>query len=167
MRASVAEQELDAVVSGQGRADIEAAVRQRMQATLDAYRSGIAIEGVAIEKADPPEKVVEAFKKVSAAQQEANAMRNRARAYSQQILARAQGEAAAFDEIYAQYKLAPEVTRRRMYYETMESVLSKVDKTVVETGGVTSYLPLPEVRRSAPRADQTAPPVTVTAREGQ
>ena len=161
MRASVAEQELDAVVSGEGRAEIEASVQRRMQATLDAYRSGIVIEGAAIVRADPPEKTIEAFKEVSAAQQQANAMRNRARAYAQQVLARAQGDAAAFDQIYAQYKLAPEVTRRRMYYETMESVLGKVDKTIVETGGVTSYLPLPEIKRTQ-KAEQ--PTTTV---EGQ
>ena len=61
----------------------------------------------------------------------------------------AQGEAAAFDKVYAQYKLAPEVTRRRMYYETMEQVLSKVDKTIVEAPGVTPYLPLPQVAEGA------------------
>jgi membrane protease subunit HflK len=49
--------------------------------------------------------------------------------------------------VYEQYKLSPEVTRRRMYYETMERVLSKVDKTIIEAPGVTPYLPLPEVQR--------------------
>lgn len=156
MRASVAEQKLDAVVSGAGRAEIEARVRLRMQQVLDAYRSGVAIQGVAIERADPPEKVVDAFKDVSAAQQDANATRNRARAYAQQVMARAQGDAAAFDKIYAEYKLAPEVTRRRLYYETMESVLSKTDKTFVEPNGVQTYLPLPELKRRA--ANPPSPP---------
>lgn len=149
MRASLAEQELDQVVSGEGRAGIEARVVSRMQALLDAYRAGVAIQGVEIEKADPPAKVIDAFKDVSAAQQDANAMRNRARAYAQQVLARAQGDAAAFNQIYEEYRLAPEVTRRRLYYETMESVLSKTDKTIVEAPGVTPYLPLPEVRKRA------------------
>jgi membrane protease subunit HflK len=150
MRQSVAEHELDTVISGEGRADIEQAVRTRMQAILDAYRSGIAVQGIDIQKTDPPEEVVEAFKDVSAAQQDADAATNRANAYAQQILAQAQGEATAFDKIYEQYRLAPEVTRRRLYYETMESVLSKTDKTVVESGGgVTPYLPLPELRRRA------------------
>jgi len=156
MRASVAEHELDTVISGEGRADIEQAVRTRMQAVLDAYRSGIAVQGIDIQKTDPPEEVVEAFKDVSAAQQDADAATNRASAYAQQILAQAQGEATAFDKIYEQYRLAPEVTRRRLYYETMESVLSKTDKTVVESGGgVTPYLPLPELRR---RAQQSTVP---------
>ncbi|WP_240782021.1 protease modulator HflK [Qipengyuania sediminis] len=149
MRASLAEQELDQVVSGAGRAGIEARVVSRMQALLDAYKAGVAIQGIEIEKADPPAKVVDAFKDVSAAQQDANAMRNRARAYAQQVMARAQGDAAAFNQIYEEYRLAPEVTRRRLYYETMEAVLSKTDKTIVEADGVTPYLPLPEVQRRA------------------
>ncbi|BBC71922.1 peptidase [Altererythrobacter sp. B11] len=154
MRASVAEHELDRVLSGAGRADIEQTVRERMQAVLDAYRSGIAVQGIDILKTDPPEQVVEDFKDVSAAQQDADTEINRAEAYAQQILAQAQGDAAAFDKIYEQYRLAPEVTRRRLYYETMESVLGKTDKTVIETDGVTPYLPLPEVRKrsSAPSA---------------
>ena len=155
MRASVAEHELDRVLSGAGRADIEQAVRQRMQAILDGYRAGSVVQGIEIQKTDPPEQVVEAFKDVSAAQQDANAAMNVARTYEQQVLAQAQGEAAAFNQIYEQYRLAPEVTRRRLYYETMERVLGKTDKTIVESGGVTSYLPLPEVRR---RAQQAAPP---------
>jgi membrane protease subunit HflK len=157
MRASVAEHELDRVLSGAGRADIETRVRNRMQAVLDAYRSGIAVQGVEIQKTDPPKQVVEAFKDVSAAQQDANAEMNRARTYEQQLLAKAQGDAAAFDKIYAEYKLAPEVTRRRLYYETMESVLGSTDKTIVETGGVTPYLPLPEVRRRAQQQQAPAP----------
>ena len=72
---------------------------------------------------------------------------NQARAYALQLTAKAQGEATAFDKVYEQYKLAPDVTRRRMYYETMEQVLSKVDKTIVEAPGVTPYLPLPEVKK--------------------
>ena len=156
MRASVAEQDLDSVVSGAGRAAIEGRVASRMQQLLDAYKAGVAVQGVEIERADPPAKVIDAFKDVSAAQQDANAMRNRARAYAQQVLARAQGDAASFDRIYEQYRLAPEVTRRRLYYETMESVLGKTDKTIVEAPGVTPYLPLPEVaKKRAPSSDNT------------
>lgn len=159
MRANVAEQNLDQVLSGEGRAEIEAGVLERMQAVLDAYRSGIAVQGVEIERTGPPERVVEAFNDVSAAQQDAETEVNRARAYAQQVLARAEGDATAFDKIYAEYALAPEVTRRRLYYETMESVLADTDKTIIETDGVTPYLPLPEVqRRRAPAAAASAPP---------
>ena len=132
---------------GDKRSEIETQVADRMQKVLDAYRSGIDIQGVQIRKTDPPKEVEEAFKDVSAAQQDADAEVNRAEAYAQQILARAQGDAASFDKVYEQYRLAPEVTRRRMYYETMEQVLSKVDKTVVEAPGVTPYLPLPQVQK--------------------
>jgi membrane protease subunit HflK len=154
MRASVAEHDLDAVFSGAGRADIELKVKERMQAILDAYHSGVAVQGVEIRKTDPPEQVEEAFKNVSAAQQEAESYLNQAEATAQQVLARAQGDAAAFDKVYEQYRLAPEVTRRRMYYETMERVLRETDKTIIEAPGVTSYLPLPEIRKRAQAAPE-------------
>ncbi len=165
MRAAVAEQDLDTVLTGSGRAEIEQKVRENMQAILDAFRSGIAVQGVEINKTDPPSRVEEAFKDVSSAQQDADAAMNRARAFAQQLLARAQGDAAEFNNIYQEYKLAPEVTRRRLYYETMESVLSKTDKTIIEGGsGVTPYLPLPEVRR---RSQQQAQPATPQQTQGQ
>jgi membrane protease subunit HflK len=149
MRAEVAEKTLDQVFSGAGRADIELRVMERMQALLDAYRSGIAVQGVQIRKTDPPQEVEEAFRNVSAAQQDAESYLNQAEAAAQQVLARAEGDASAFDQVYEQSRLAPEVTRRRMYYETMERVLRQTDKTIVEGTGVTPYLPLPEVRRRA------------------
>jgi len=158
MRASVAEHPLDRVLSGEGRANIELTVHERMQAVLDAYRSGVVVQGVEIEKTDPPERVVEAFKDVSAAQQDAETDVNRARAYAQQLLARAEGDAAAFDKIYEEYRLAPDVTRRRLYYETMESVLADTDKTIIEAEGVTPYLPLPEVRRRQQQATPAPAP---------
>ena len=147
MRASVAEVRLNDVMGGSGRAEIEQNVRQRMQAILDAYHSGVLIQGVDIKKADPPDKVVSAFQQVTVAQQDAQKDMSNAQAFAQQVIARAQGDAAAFDKVYAQYKLAPEVTRRRMYYETMERVLSNNDKVIVE-GNTTSYLPLPQIRHS-------------------
>jgi modulator of FtsH protease HflK len=132
---------------GDQRSVIETQVTDRMQRVLDGYHSGIEIQGVAIQQADPPAEVNDAFKEVTAAQQDAKSYINQANAYALQLTAKAQGEAAAFDKVYEQYKLAPEVTRRRMYYETMEQVLSKVDKTIVEAPGVTPYLPLPQVRK--------------------
>ena len=151
MRASISEMTLTDAM-GTGRAEVEQKVRERMQAILDAYRSGILIQGVEIKKADPPVQVVDAFKEVAAAQQDAQSAVNRAQAWAQQLTARAQGEAAEFDKVYEQYKLAPQVTRQRMYYETMERVLSKTDKTIVEAQGVQTYLPLPELRRTQPPA---------------
>ena len=147
MRASVAEVPLKDVIGGTGRGQIEQGVHRRMQLILDAYRSGVAIQGVQLKKADPPTKVVAAFQKVNVAQQEAQRYQNEAQAWARQVVAIAQGEATAFDKIYAQYKLAPDVTKRRMYYETMERVLRNNDKVVVEANGVTPYLPLPALRR--------------------
>lgn len=141
MREAVANVTLDQAI-GPGRTFVEQQVQDRTQQILDEYNSGIRIQGVAIKQADPPEQVNEAFKDVTAAQQDASAVRNQAQAYAQQKLALAQGEAASFNAYYEEYRLAPEVTRRRMYYETMEDVLSKTDKTIVETPGVTPYLPL-------------------------
>lgn len=151
----VAESAMRAVISsvslrdamGDKRADIEIQVADRMQRILDSYRSGIQIKGVAIKQADPPNAVNDAFKQVTAAQQDAKSLVNQANAYALQVTAKAQGESAAFDKVYEQYKLAPEVTRRRMYYETMEQVLGRVDKTIVEAPGVTPYLPLPQVQK--------------------
>ena len=139
---------------GDKRSEIETQVADRMQKVLDAYRSGIDIQGVAIQQADPPAEVNDAFKEVTAAQQDAKSYINQANAYALQLTAKAQGEATAFDKVYEQYKMAPEVTRRRMYYETMEQVLSKVDKTVVEAPGVTPYLPLPQVQKQQQQQQQ-------------
>ncbi|WP_416907889.1 MAG: FtsH protease activity modulator HflK [Polymorphobacter sp.] len=148
MRAEISRATLTDAIGPQ-RAQIAEEVRVRMQDVLDSYNSGIDIRGVDIRQADPPSAVDDAFKDVSAAQQDAQQYLNQARAYAQQLLAAAQGATAAFDAVYAQYRLAPEVTRKRMYLETMESVLSKVDKTVVESSNVTTYLPLPEVGKRA------------------
>ena len=153
MRAVIAQMTLrDAM--GDKRGEIEARVTEGMQRILDAYRSGIQIQGVAVQQADPPAQVNDAFKEVTAAQQDAKSYVNQANAYALQLTAKAQGEATAFDKVYEQYKAAPEVTRRRMYYETMEQVLSKVDKTIIEAPGVTPYLPLPQVQKSQPQERQ-------------
>ena len=148
MRAEVARVPLDAAIGPQ-RAQIAERVRVRTQEMLDSYKAGIQIVGVDIKQADPPAAVDSAFKDVSAAQQNAEQYLNEARRYSQSLLSLAQGQAAAFDAVYEQYRLAPEVTRKRMYLETMEEVLGKVDKTIIEADGVVPYLPLPEVRKRA------------------
>jgi membrane protease subunit HflK len=139
---------------GDRRAEIETKVVEGMQRILDSYRSGIQVQGIAIKQADPPDAVNDAFKQVTASQQRAQSYINSANAYALQLGQKAQGDATAFDKVYEQYKLAPEVTRRRMYYETMEQVLSKVDKTIVEAPGVTPYLPLPEVKKQQQQQDR-------------
>jgi membrane protease subunit HflK len=143
---------------GPERAAIAEQVRERVQEILDTYGAGILVQGVDINKADPPAAVDEAFKDVSAAQQDAQQFLNQARAYAQQVQAQADGATAAFDKVYEEYRLAPEVTRKRMYLETMESVLGKVDTTVIETPGVQAYLPLPEIQRRAQASAAAAQP---------
>jgi membrane protease subunit HflK len=150
MRAVIAQVTLQDAM-GDKRGEIEARVTEGMQRVLDGYRSGIQIQGVAIQQADPPAQVNDAFKEVTAAQQDAKSYVNQANAYALQLTAKAQGESTAFDKVYEQYKAAPDVTRRRMYYETMEQVLSKVDKTIIEAPGVTPYLPLPQVQKQQER----------------
>lgn len=155
MRAAVARVSLDDAI-GAGRSQVEQNVEQIMQQILDDYGAGVRIQGVAIDQSAPPSAVNEAFLQVSAAQQQAQSYMNDARAYALQITAKAQGDAAAFEKVYAEYRVAPEVTRRRMYYETMERILGRVDTTIVEAPGVTPYLALPEVARRQNQA-QAAP----------
>jgi membrane protease subunit HflK len=158
----VAESAMRAVISqvtlndamGDRRAEIEQQVAQNMQRILDSYHAGIQVQGIAIKQADPPDAVNDSFKQVTAAQQDAQTYINNANAYALQLRQKAQGEATAFDKVYAQYKLAPDVTRRRMYYETMEQILSKVNKTIVETPGVTPYLPLPAIKQQQQQQEE-------------
>jgi membrane protease subunit HflK len=162
MRAEISKATLNDAIGPQ-RAQIAEQVRERMQELLDSYRAGIEVRGVDIKQADPPAAVDDAFKDVSAAQQDAQQYLNQSRSYAQQLLASAQGSAAAFDAVYAQYKLAPEVTRKRMYLETMEKVLGGMNKVILdgvgsgEGGqGVVPFLPLNELNTmSKPAAAAT------------
>ena len=135
MREVVANKKLDDAL-GAGRSKIEAQVQGRMQHILDEYKSGVLVQGVAINRAVAPQAVSDSFKSVTAAQQGAVAARNQAQGYAQQLLAQAQGEAAQFDKIYGHYKPAPDVTRRRLSAAPMEQRLGNTDKTIVETPGV-------------------------------
>lgn len=161
MRAVVANATLNDTITS-GRARIQGQVMVLMQQILDEYHSGVMIQSVSIQKSAAPQAVDDDFKRVTAEQQQAQANINNARGYAQQVLAAAQGNAAEFDKIYAQYKLAPEVTRRRLYYETMEAVLAKSNKTIIEAPGVTPYLALPDLRKN--NGDDSV--VTVKGREG-
>ncbi len=157
MRAVIATSTLNDAI-GPGQARITQRVQDLMQQILDSYNSGLQVQSVALRRVDPPAQVIDDFKAVSAAQQSAQADINNAHTYAEQIVARAQGEATAFDKVYEQYKLAPQVTRRRMYYETMEDVLAHAHKTIVEPNGVVPYLPLDRASRAQP----TPTPSTTT-----
>lgn len=152
------------------RAAIAEDVRNSMQATLDSYGAGIQVNTVSIEDAAPPREVADAFEEVQRAEQdedrfreeanqysnqklgaargEAAQIREEASAYATRVVQEAEGEAARFISIYDQYRLAPEVTRKRLFLETMEGVLRDSNKIILDKdgGGVVPYLPLPEVQ---------------------
>jgi modulator of FtsH protease HflK len=154
---------------------IEPAVQDLMQKVLSQYQAGILVLQVQLQSVGPPEQVVAAFRDVTAAQQDQDRMRNeaeadankivpeargaaaaiiqQAQAYREQTVAEAKGQAARFNQIYQEYKKAPEVTRERLYLETMERVLGGADKVIIDENGglnVLPYLPLPQL---APKAD--------------
>ena len=162
----------------EGRQQVANQTRELLQSILDEYRSGIVITELLLQRADPPQAVIEDYRDVQRARadmerliNEAAAYRNRiipeangqaaqvlaqAQGYKEEIVARAQGVASRFEAVYEQYRLAKDVTRRRIYIETMEGVLRGMDKIIIDSaasgGGVIPYLPLPEVQKRATRA---------------
>jgi len=158
----------------QARQKTEEDVRDLMQKTMDDYGAGIMITAVELQKVDPPSKVIGAFRDVQAAradqerlQNEAKAYANRvvprargeaerilqaAEAYRQQTIAEAKGQAARFEKIYEEYIKAPDITRRRLFLETMERVLGRTDKIILDSkagSGVVPYLPLNELTKKS------------------
>ncbi len=174
MREIIARSEL-APILNRDRALIEQDTFDLIQLVLDGYDAGINIVRVNLDKADPPREVIDAFRDVQAAEQERDRLQRQADAYANRVLAGARGEAAQvleeaegyrarvineaegeasrFLAVLEEYRLAPEVTRKRLYLETMEEVLGRVDKIILdETGssqGVVPYLPLTELRKSS------------------
>jgi membrane protease subunit HflK len=185
MREVIGRSEIQPILTG-ARQTIEVAVQDLMQKTLDHYKAGILIQQVQLQKVDPPQQVIDAFRDVQAARidqdrsvNEAQTYANRvipqargnvakiiqaAEAYKQQTVAEATGETARFLKIYDQYKKAPDVTRERMYLETMERVLGHADKIIVDAkngAGVLPYLPLPALGKfpgSAAHATSSSQP---------
>ncbi len=178
MRDIIARSELSPILN-RDRGSIAADLRSNVQATLDSYEAGINIVRVNFDRADPPADVIDSFRAVQAAQQErdrlekeADAYANRvtagargeaarlleeAEAYRAQVVNNAEGEASRFIAVYDEYVKAPEVTRRRLYLETMERVLGEMNKVILdgvsggEAGqGVVPFLPLNELGRMAP-----------------
>jgi membrane protease subunit HflK len=167
----------------EGRFQIEAATHKRVQELVDEYGAGILIDKVQLLSVDPPQPVIDAFIDVQRAradevriQNEAQAYANdiipRARgeaekmiqealAYKEQIVNKAEGEAARFLEVFESYKVAKDITKQRLYLETMEEVFRGMNKIIIDSSasgasGVVPYLPLPEIRtrsRGEPRSD--------------
>ena len=178
MREIIAQSRL-APILNRDRGIIASRLQDLIQSTLDSYDSGVRIVRVNFDKADPPEPVIGAFRDVQAAEQERDRLQNVADAYANRVLAEARGEAAQVQEqaegyrarvvneaegeasrftaVLTEYRKAPEVTRKRLYLETLEQVLGDVDKVILDESasgegrqGVVPYLPLNELRRSAP-----------------
>ncbi|TQM93496.1 MAG: FtsH protease activity modulator HflK [Roseinatronobacter sp.] len=177
MRDIIARSELSPILN-RDRGSIAADLRAAVQGLLDSYESGIAVIRVNFDKADPPEGVINAFRDVQTARQERDRLEREADAYANRVLAQArgqaaqlqeeaeayraevvnnaQGEAARFVSVYSEYVNAPEVTRKRMYLETMERVLGDMSLTILDnvTGseaggsGVLPYLPLDSLSRT-------------------
>ena len=107
----------------------------RMQRVLDAWHSGIALVAVEVTRTDPPTRLAATFDKIAAATADARKNQENARAWRDQHLKEARAEARDFQLIYGEYKLAPAVTRQRMYYETMARVLRNNDKVILNGSG--------------------------------
>ena len=184
MRDIIARSELSPILN-RDRGVIASDLQAGVQATLDSYQAGINVIRVNLQRASPPREVIDSFREVQAAQQErdrlekeADAYANRvtagargeaarlleeAEAYRAQVVNVAQGEASRFLSVYEEYVKAPDVTRRRMYLETMEKVLGGMNKVILdgvasgEGGqGVVPFLPLNELNRPAPAAGAAA-----------
>jgi membrane protease subunit HflK len=179
MREVVGRSEIQAVLTG-ARQATETGVHDLMQKTLDNYESGIQITQVQMQKVDPPAQVIDSFRDVQAAradleraQNEGQTYANRvvpeargraaqvtqsAEAYREQTVADARGKAARFIKVLDEYKKAPDVTRQRIYLETMERVFGGIDKIILDQGGqggngganVVPVLPLNELIKRAP-----------------
>ncbi len=171
MREVVGRSEISPILTG-ARQTTENAVQELMQKVLDDYRAGVLVAQVQLQKVSPPSQVIDSFRDVQAAridqeraQNEAQTYANRvvpeargraaqilqaAEAYKEQTVAEAKGQAARFTKVLDEYKKAPDVTRQRIYIETMERVLGTTDKIILDSpsgGGVVPYLPLSELSR--------------------
>ncbi|MCW5772738.1 MAG: FtsH protease activity modulator HflK [Rhodospirillaceae bacterium] len=183
LREIVGQREFETIRTS-GRAEVQEAVRVHIQQLLDEYGAGIYVQAVNLQKVDPPEKVIGAFRDVQAARanreqriNEAQLYRNRevqqaeglaeritreAEAYKAERIAAAEGESKRFLSVFEQYKAAKDITRQRIYLETMGSLLRTMDKVLIDGNAAKAvpYLPLDSVR------PPVAPPKTDDKRPG-
>jgi membrane protease subunit HflK len=173
MREIVGRSQIQKILTAE-RKVIEPAAQELMQRVLNEYKAGVLVLQVQLLSVDPPASVISAFRDVTAAQQDLQRLRNEADAYAnrvvpeargaaariiqeaegyrEQSVAEARGQTSRFLQIYEQYKRAPDVTRERLYLETMERVLGGADKVIIDQPnghGVVPYLPLDELNKSA------------------
>lgn len=173
MREKIGQTPINPILS-EGKSIVEENAKIKLQEVLDSYNSGILITQVQLQKADPPENVIDSFRDVQRAKTDEQRLRNEAEAYrndiipkargeaeqliqkseayKQEVVAKAQGEAERFISVYDSYKKSKDVTRQRIYLETLENTLSKINKVIIDndTGsGVVPYLPLPEIKKKS------------------
>ena len=172
MRETVGQRDLQFLLT-EGRQEVEQVVRTSLQDIMDSYESGILIQSIQLQSVDPPDQVIDAFDEVQRARQdkerlvnEANSYLNRivpnargeaaqliqqARAYKEQVVKQAEGVAQNFLDVYNSYKDAKDVTRRRIYLETLREVLEGPNKIILDDSGsgqgVVPYLPLNELNK--------------------
>jgi membrane protease subunit HflK len=172
VRAAVAQNSVDQVLTARGL--IQDSARSELQAALDSYRAGVRVENIQLQDVEAPEAVREAFADVASAQQDreravleaqgyadkvvpeargkSEEAINLARAYHEKRILEAEGQTAGFRAVLDQYRKAPDVTRQRLYLETLEAILPKMDKVILEKGTSDQLLPyLPLGRREVPR----------------
>jgi membrane protease subunit HflK len=176
MREVIGRAQIQPILTG-ARAATEQEVLKLMQKVLDGYQAGVTVTRVQMQKVDPPSQVIDAFRDVQAARADAERLQNEAQTYANRVVPEARGEASRilqaaegykertvveakgqasrFLSILTEYKLAPEVTRRRMYLETMERVLGGIDKVILDPSNkgsnVVPYLPLDQLLRTQPQ----------------
>ena len=173
MREIIGDTDIQRALTG-ARDEIEVATRKLLQEILDEYKSGIEVTLVQLQDVRPPPQVVDAFDDVQRALQDKDRLKNEAESYRNDIIPRARGEAAKvvqaaegykreivaraegdanrFTSVYNEYKVAKDVTTQRLYLETMEEILRRTNKVIIDSGasgsqGVVPYLPLPEVQK--------------------
>ncbi|HEX2801118.1 MAG TPA: FtsH protease activity modulator HflK [Phenylobacterium sp.] len=191
MREVIGRTPLDSILTN-GRGQVQLQTAELMQKTLDRWGAGVSIVEVQIRTVNPPQEAVAAFRDVQSAQQdadsavnEANTYKNKvvneakgtaaqivqsAQGYREQSVRTATGDAARFNQIYAQYRRSPQATKDRLYIETMERVLARSNKVVISGKGVTAPVILPPDvfrPRSGPAAAPAAPAAPEQARAGQ
>ncbi|MDQ6998633.1 MAG: FtsH protease activity modulator HflK [Mariprofundus sp.] len=149
------------------KAEVEVETQELIQSILNGYEAGISISTIKLQDVQPPERVIKEFKDVASAREDRERAKNEAQAYAndiipkargeskkmvldseayaKEVVERAKGESERFELLLTAYKLAPEVTRKRLYMETMEEVMTKADKIIIDgavAGSVLPYLPL-------------------------
>jgi len=165
-----------ALGEGEGRGLITLESQQILQSMLDSYKAGVEIVGVQLKRVDVPPQVIEAQIDVQNAKTEQEKMKNQAEAYSNDILPRARGDAeklvkeaegykqakisqstgdaSRFVQIYDEYKNARDVTKKRMYLETMQEIMTGMDKVIMDDkSGTVPYLPLSGLKAAKPKTE--------------